>query len=196
MSMSTKSSDKDLADANADPLTGEAGAHPVATGIGAAAMGAAGLAVAAAVAGPIGVAVATAGGALIGGYVGKAVGEVVDPTAEEAFWRDEHPNQAFADQGAAFDDYAPAYRVGYEGYYRFGGDTKSFEEAEKELQTHYETTQPKVPWTRARAASQAAWNRVHRGEAKTSAPVQTGVADAVLSENSQSGALSNAQMPR
>ena len=118
-------------DANADALTGEAGAHPIATGIGAAAVGAAGLAVAAAVAGPIGVAVATAGGAIIGGYVGKALGEVIDPTSEEAFWRDEHPNQAFADKDSSFDDYAPAYRVGYEGFVRYNGQNRTFEEAEK-----------------------------------------------------------------
>ena len=71
-------------DTNTDPLTGEAGAHPVATGVGAAALGAAGLVVAAAVAGPVGVAVALAGGSVIGGYVGKAAGEVIDPTAESA----------------------------------------------------------------------------------------------------------------
>jgi len=71
-------------DTNADPLTGEAGAHPVATGVGAAALGAAGLVVAAAVAGPVGVAVALAGGSVIGGYVGKAAGEVIDPTEASA----------------------------------------------------------------------------------------------------------------
>ena len=47
-------------------------------------MGAAGLAAAAVVAGPVGVAVALAGGSIIGGYVGKATGEVIDPTDETA----------------------------------------------------------------------------------------------------------------
>lgn len=194
--MSTHSPTNETHDANADPLTGEAGAHPVATGIGAAAVGAAGLAVAAAVAGPVGVAVATAGGAIIGGYVGKAVGEVVDPTAEEAFWRDAHPHQEFAtDHG--FDDLAPAYRTGYEGYHRFGGDKRSFEEAEADLRAHYEGTAQNVPWVKARVASQAAWNRVHRGEAKKiQAPAHTGVTEAVLEENDDSGRLGNARMPR
>ena len=79
-------------DTNADPLTGEAGAHPVATGVGAAAMGAVGLVAAAAVAGPVGVAVALAGGSVIGGFVGKAAGEVIDPTEESA------PREAAADE--------------------------------------------------------------------------------------------------
>lgn len=193
--MITNTSSEKPDDANADPLTGEAGAHPVATGIGAAAVGAAGLAVAAAVAGPIGVAVATAGGALIGGYVGKAVGEVVDPTAEEAFWRDEHPNQVFAGGQTAYDDYAPAYRVGYEGYGKLGGTGRSFEDAENDLRTSYEAAKPKVPWTQARAASRAAWNRVHRS-AEKKAPIHTGVAETILSEDTKSGLLSDAQMPR
>jgi hypothetical protein len=190
--MST-TTDKSL-DANADALTGEAGAHPVATGIGAAAIGAAGLAVAAAVAGPIGVAVATAGGALIGGYVGKALGEVIDPTSEEAFWRDEHPNQAFAETDSAFEDYAPAYRVGYEGFARHSGQNRTFEEAEQELQARYEETESKVPWEKARAASKAAWTRMHREQTKGN--VQTGVTEAVLGDNAKTGALGNAQMPR
>lgn len=187
-------SKQEISDANADPLTGEAGAHPVATGIGAAAIGAAGLAIGAAVAGPIGVAVAVAGGALIGGYVGKAVGEVVDPTSEEAFWRDEHPNQPYAEQEVAFDDYAPAYRVGYLGYHQFGGRERSFEDAERDLEASYIETKAKIPWSQARVASKAAWDRVHHNESRK--PMETGVADAVLDENAKTGSLGNAQMPR
>ena len=186
-------------EANTDPLTGEVGSHPVSTGIGAAAIGTAGLAVAAAVAGPVGVAVATIGGAFIGGYVGKAVGEVIDPTAEEAFWREAHPNQAYADREIVFDDYAPAYRVGYEGYERHGGSERSFEEAEQEIQATYKAANARLPWLKARAASRAAWDRAHRGEAKkisVKEPVNTGVSEAVLSQDVQSGQLSDGQMPR
>jgi hypothetical protein len=175
-------------------LTGEAGAHPVATGVGAAAVGAAGLAVGAAVAGPIGVAVATAGGAFIGGYVGKALGEVIDPTSEEAFWREEHRNQPYAETEVAFDDYAPAYRVGYLGYHKFGGRERTFEDAERDLEESYNETRARVPWMRARVAAKAAWDRVHHNESRK--PVETGVSEAVLSRDVQTGALSNAQMPR
>lgn len=183
-----------IPDANADPLTGEAGAHPVATGVGAAAAGAAGLAVAAAVAGPIGVAVAVAGGAFIGGYVGKALGEVIDPTSEEAFWREEHPNQPYAEPDVAFDDFAPAYRVGFLGYHKFGGRERTFEDAERDLEESYIETKAPVPWTRARGAAKAAWDRIHRNESRK--PVETGVAEAVISRDIATGTLSNAQMPR
>jgi hypothetical protein len=38
----------------------------------------------AAVGGPVGVALALAGGSIIGGYVGKSAGEIIDPTEEAA----------------------------------------------------------------------------------------------------------------
>ena len=192
--MSTSNQKIPDAEANPDPLTGEAGAHPVATGIGAAAAGAAGLAIAAAVAGPIGVAAATAGGAFIGGYVGKAVGEVIDPTSEEAFWRDEHRNQRYAEEHVEFEDFAPAYRVGYLGYHKFGGRERTFEDAERDLEASYEETKAEIPWARARVAAKAAWDRIHRNE--TRKPVETGLSEAVLSQDVATGSLSNAQMPR
>src|SRR4051812_49659317 len=66
-------------DENRDPITGEPGAHPVGTGVGAAGAGAAGAAIGAA-AGPAGSAVGAAAGAIIGGLGGKAAGEAMNPT--------------------------------------------------------------------------------------------------------------------
>ncbi len=67
--------------ANADPLTGEAGAHPVGVGLGAAATGVVGAALGA-IAGPAGVIAGTAAGALAGGLLGKQAAEAVNPTHE------------------------------------------------------------------------------------------------------------------
>jgi hypothetical protein len=192
----SSANDSKNTEANPDPLTGEAGAHPVATGIGAAAAGAVGLAASAAIAGPIGVAVATAGGALVGGYVGKAVGEVLDPTAEEAFWREEHPKQTYAEKEVGFDDYLAAYQTGYEGYQHFGRAGRSFEEAEPDVRDLYLRTSARLPWPKARFAARAAWQRVHNARANKAEPARTGVGEAVLSENALSGSLSNAQTPR
>jgi len=178
---------------NADPLSGESGAHPVATGIGAAAVGAAGLAAAAIVAGPVGVIAAAVGGALIGAYAGKAAGELIDPTAEEAFWREEHPRQPFA-KGEDYRDYGAAYQVGYEGYPLYGKDGRTFDDAEQDLRASYEARGVTIPWERARDGARVAWDRVHRRATGPADP--TPIADTVTSENLQSGALSNAQMPR
>ena len=69
----------DEPDANPDPLSGAAGAHPVGTGIGAAGGAAAGASIGA-VAGPIGAAVGTVVGAVAGGLAGKGAAEAIKPT--------------------------------------------------------------------------------------------------------------------
>ncbi|MEA3208691.1 MAG: hypothetical protein QOE70_1748 [Chthoniobacter sp.] len=192
-------SPEEIPNANPDPLSGEAGAHPVATGIGAATVGVAGLAASAMVAGPIGVTAAAIGGAVIGGYVGKAAGELIDPTAEAAFWREQHPRQPYAQPRVHDDDYFAAYRIGYVGYSLFNGHERTFEDAEAELRRTYEGTGAQLSWERARVATRAAWDRVHRGEARrapATSEAQHAVHESMISQNLQSGALSNAQMPR
>ena len=76
------------ADANRDPISGAPGAHPVGTGVGAAAGGVAAGALAGTVAGPVGTVVGAAIGAVAGGLAGKGIAEAIDPTAEEAYWRE------------------------------------------------------------------------------------------------------------
>src|ERR1700712_980027 len=105
-------------DMNRDPITDEPGAHPVGTGIGAAGGAIAG-ATAGAVGGPIGVAVGGVVGAVVGGLAGKAAAEAVNPTAEEAYWRDNYLTEPYYEKGRAFDEYAPAYRLGVTGRTRY-----------------------------------------------------------------------------
>ncbi|MGF1519855.1 MAG: hypothetical protein ACFCVB_18915 [Nodosilinea sp.] len=70
-------------DSHPDPLTGEEGARPVGTGVGAAGAGTIGTAVGFAVGGPIGGAVSTVIGSVAGGLLGKGVSETLDPTVED-----------------------------------------------------------------------------------------------------------------
>jgi hypothetical protein len=156
--------DKEKRDRNADPITGEPGAHPVATGIGSAGGGVAGAAIGTTVGGPVGTVVGGVIGAIAGGYAGKAAGEVIDPTVEDTYWRENHAKQPYA-SGSRFDDYQPAYRTGYEGYSRHGAERRSFDEVEIAMQNDYMATGSKLPWERARDASRAAWNRVHERRA-------------------------------
>jgi uncharacterized protein YcfJ len=118
---------------NPDPITGEPGAHPVGAGVGAAAGGATGAAIGS-FGGPIGTAVGAVIGAVAGGLAGKGVAEMIDPTAEDAYWRESHWSQPFADRNLPYEAYAPAYRAGYAGY-RAG---KSFEDREADLRMEYE----------------------------------------------------------
>jgi hypothetical protein len=119
-------------DANPDPITGEPGSHPAGVGLGAAAGGAAAGAAAGAVAGPVGAAAGAIVGGLAGGLAGKGIAEQIDPTTEDAYWRDEYPKRDYYDDELAYEDVAPAYRHG------------------------------ELAWERARQASKDAWDRIER----------------------------------
>src|SRR4051812_49012093 len=102
-----KNLDRDInRDANRDPLSGAPGAHPVGTGIGAAAGGIAAGAAVGSVAGPVGTLVGAAVGAVAGGLAGKGVAELVDPTAEDAYWRENYSSRPYVDNAYSYDDYS------------------------------------------------------------------------------------------
>lgn len=148
---------------NRDPITGAPGAHPVGTGVGAAVGGmAAGAAAGTIAAGPIGTLVGSAAGAIAGGLAGKAVAEHFDPTAEEAYWRDAFEREPYYQSGMTYDDYDPAYRLGWESRGRFAG--RGFEDVETDLGRDYETRRGKsrLSWDHAKHATRSAWDRVER----------------------------------
>jgi hypothetical protein len=147
--------DKDL---NRDPITDEPGAHPVGTGVGAVGGALAGAGVGA-MGGPIGAAVGGVAGAVIGGLAGKAVAESIDPTAEEAHWRDNYHREPYYEQGRSFDDYAPAYRLGLTGRARYQGDWQG---AEPKLASEWDEARgtSSLSWQQAQPASRAAWERI------------------------------------
>jgi hypothetical protein len=94
----------DKYDKNRDPISGAPGAHPVGTGVGAVAGGIAAGAAAGTVAGPIGTAVGAAVGAIAGGLMGKGVAEMIDPTAEDAYWRDNYSSRPYVTPGSPYDE--------------------------------------------------------------------------------------------
>ena len=146
-------------DANRDPITGTPGAHPVGTGIGAAAGGAAAGAAAGTVAGPLGTLAGAAVGAIVGGLAGKAAAEAIDPTIEEAYWKENYKNEPYYQQGLDYDHYAPAYRTGYEARAKY--QRQAFEDVEDDLERSYEVNRggSSLGWDQARPAAHAAWHR-------------------------------------
>ena len=144
---------------NLDPITDAPGAHPVGTGLGAAMGGAAAGAAAGAFGGPVGALAGAVVGAVAGGLGGKAVAESVNPTAEEAYWRDNYQSEPYYEVGRTYDDYAPAYRLGLHGRTRYDGE---FDDVESRLASDWESGRESstLPWPEARPASRAAWDRV------------------------------------
>jgi uncharacterized protein (TIGR02284 family) len=145
-------------DMNRDPITDEPGAHPVGTGVGATGGALAGAA-AGTIAGPVGTMVGGVIGAVVGGLAGKAAAEAVNPTAEEAHWRDNYTREPYYEQGRTFDDYQPAYMHGMNA--RMQHDT-DWEAAEPRLASEWENQRAGsgLSWEQARPASRAAWDRV------------------------------------
>ncbi len=154
-----KTKEQDSMDANRDPITDAPGAHPIGTGLGAAAGGMAAGALVGTVAGPIGTVVGAAAGALLGGLSGSAVGEAVNPTEEDAYWAAYYGSEPYYQTGYTFDDYSPAYRVGYTARNTYPG--KTFKEIERELEADYLRAkgQSRLAWIDARNAAQAAYQR-------------------------------------
>ena len=147
--------DRDL---NRDPITEEPGAHPIGTGIGATGGAVAGAA-AGSIAGPVGAAVGGVVGAVVGGLAGKAAGEAVNPTAEEAFWRENYSKEPYYESGRTYEDYEPAYRLGLNSRQQYEDPWTS---VEPRLASEWESTRgnSSLNWDRASHASQAAWRRV------------------------------------
>ncbi len=160
----TSNSTKNQRDSNPDPLTGEPGSHPLGTGAGAASGSMAGAMIGVAAGGPVGGVVGAAVGGVVGGLAGKAAGEAVNPTDEEAFWKNEYPNRPYYNDTVAYDDISPAYRAGYLGYDRVGTNGQTFDQVESDLRRDYETrrTNSRVSWQQARPAAQDAWDRVRQ----------------------------------
>lgn len=149
---------------NPDPITGESGAHPVGTGIGAAGAGATGAAIGGAVGGPVGAVVGAAVGAVVGGLGGKAVAESINPTIEDDYWRNNYASRPYYEQGRTFEDYQPAYRTGYEGYSRYYLTGKTYDQVEPQLRSDYEKSHSRagLAWEKAKHATRDAWDKVER----------------------------------
>jgi hypothetical protein len=152
--------------ANPDALTGAPGSHPIGTGVGAAAAGAAGAAIGSVIPGAgsvVGGAVGAVVGAVAGGLAGKGVAEAIDPTAEDAYWRANYQDRPYVATGVEYEEYAPAYRHGWEAGGRYAG--REFEEVEPDLGKDWERVKSpsRLNWDKARDAAKDAWERVTHG---------------------------------
>ena len=93
---------------------------------------------------------------------GKGVAQAVNPKAEDAYWRDNYNRAPDYMTGYTYDDYAPAYRSGYEAYGRYPGST--FDANEATLRNDWERTKgaSRLTWEQAKSATRAGWHRVER----------------------------------
>ena len=83
-----------------------------------------------------------------------------DPAEQEAYWRGLHDQQPFADKTRPYEDYAHAYRTGYESLFKYAG--KKYEDIEDDIALNYEKSRPEsaLPWDSARPAVKSVWDRL------------------------------------
>ena len=108
----------------------------------------------------MGTVIGAAVGAIIGGLAGKGVAEAVDPTVEEAYWRDNFSSRPYVESSARYEDYGPAYGYGVNAYGKNRG--RSFDEVEPELSRDWNTARgtSSLTWDKARNATRDAWDKV------------------------------------
>jgi len=87
---------------------------------------------------------------------------MIDPTLEFEFWRNEFGNRPYVAVGSSYEQYAPAYRYGWESYQSFAAKGCHFNEVEAELghDWNHHRGLSKLSWESARNATQDAWRRV------------------------------------
>lgn len=162
--------EKDVAvvtDANRDPLTGEAGSHPVATGVGSAGGAAAGAGIGGVIGGPVGALVGGVIGAVAGGVTGHVAGEAIDPTLEAGYWRENYKTRPYFNASTPFESYEPAYRYGWETAAKPEYKNRKFEEVEADLARDWDKAKgaSQHAWDKAKLAARDSWDRV-RGRSK------------------------------
>jgi hypothetical protein len=101
-------------------------------------------------------------GAVAGGLGGKGIAEQIDPTTEDAYWRNEYPKRDYYEDTVAYDEFAPAYRHGWESRARY--QDRTWDEVEPEMQRSWESSPSSrdLAWEKARRASRDAWDRIER----------------------------------
>jgi hypothetical protein len=100
-------------------------------------------------------------GALAGGMAGKGVGGLINPADEKVYWENNFRNESYYNPAYQYDDYDPAYSLGYNSRANYRGN---WDANESSLRNDWERTKgsSRLTWDEARPASRSAWDKVER----------------------------------
>jgi len=128
--------------------------------------------------GPAGAAIGAAVGAVAGALGGKAIASRINPKEEDAYWQTTYSSRSYISPGSTYDDYGPAYKLGYERYPDYHG--QSFDQAEQDLQRDWDSRRgdSRLSWTEAKHATRDAFDRARESVSRT-----TTVGDADTTED-------------
>lgn len=135
--------------------------HSIGAGTGATA-GVVSGAVVGAAAGPIGSAIGALIGGIAGAKAGDAIAEKVNPTEFDAYWAKNYKTTSYYNSKYGWNDYAPAYGLGYHARTRFHGNR--FEDIDDKLEAAWERAKGKsrMAYNEARDAVRDGWHHVER----------------------------------
>lgn len=138
--------------------------HSFGAGTGAVAGAVTGAAIGSA-AGPVGTALGAIAGSVLGAKAGDSIAEAINPTEYGAHFEREFRSAERADAGRGWDDYAPAYRYGYDTHGRHAG--RRFDEVEAELERGWAAARgdSQLDWAAAREPVQQGWQHLDRARA-------------------------------
>lgn len=82
-----------------------------------------------------------------------------DFDTHDAYFRDSFPFRPYANRRAFYEDYEPAYRLGFDAHSRF--ENLSFDEIEPQLEAEWYAIQPStaLTWQQVKPAARDAWQR-------------------------------------
>jgi hypothetical protein len=135
--------------------------HFVGAGTGAVAGGITGAAVGA-VGGPIGMGAGLVVGGIAGAVAGDNIAEAVNPTDYADYWKTNYKSASYLMVDRGWDDYEPAYKLGYSAHGSNAG--RKFEDVESSVASTWEATKGKsrLAWNEAKGAVRDGWNYLER----------------------------------
>ena len=99
-------------------------------------------------------------GGVFGALAGKEAASLINPNAEEVYWRDNYKNRAYFNSVTTYDSYAPAYRYGIEAYSTYAGH--NFDAIEPQLAHNWNNARgtSRLTWETAKLAARDAYERL------------------------------------
>jgi hypothetical protein len=108
---------------------------------------------------------------------GQAVERVLNHDYEHAYWREAHMAEPYYNPAYSYEDYAPAYRMGWEGRAKYDGGT--FDQYEPAFRNDWDDVkgESRLSWDEAKHAVRAGWHRIDdalpRGDRATTADLSS-----------------------
>ena len=136
--------------------------HSIGAATGAVSGAVAGAGIGGAVGGPVGAVVGAVVGGIGGAKAGDSIAEVVNPTEYTGYWKERHATQPYYSNKYSWNDYEPAYKMGYETYPQYRGKDLDLVDDELEGRWNQMKGNSQLAWGDARQAVRDGWHHIER----------------------------------